>query len=73
MCKFCENWYDENTIFGNDIKIHECANETNLKYAMILKNTGYNKPAIVIFAHTAAMGYFNIEFCPMCGRKLVEE
>lgn len=73
MCKFCENWYDKNTIFGDDIKIHKCANETNLKYAMILKNTGYDKPAIVIFAHTAAMGYFNIEFCPMCGRKLVEK
>nr|DAM32858.1 MAG TPA: Rad50 zinc hook motif [Bacteriophage sp.] len=38
---------------------------------MILKNTGYDKPVIVIFANTAAMGYFNIEFCPMCGRKLV--
>lgn len=48
MCKFCEKWHDKNTIFGDDIKIHECANETNLTYAMILKDTGYDKPAIVI-------------------------
>lgn len=72
MCKFCENWHDENTICGADIKIYKCANETNLTEAQILKNFGDNKPAIVIFANTAAMGYFNIEFCPMCGRKLVE-
>ena len=73
MCKFCKNWHDENTIFGEYIKIHKCANETELTEAQILKNFGDNKPAIVIFANTAAMGYFNIEFCPMCGRKLVEE
>lgn len=73
MCKFCKNWHDENTICGADIKINKCANETNLTEAQILKNVRDNKPAIVIFAHTAAMGYFNIEFCPMCGRKLVEE
>lgn len=73
MCKFCENWHDENTICGEDIKIHKCANETELTEAQILKNFGDNKPAIVIFANTATMGYFKIEFCPMCGRKLVEE
>lgn len=72
MCKFCENWHDENTICGADIKIYKCANETNLTEAQILKNVRDNKPGIVIFANAAAMGYFNIEFCPMCGRKLVE-
>ena len=73
MCKFCENWHDENTICGADIKIYKCANETNLTEAQILKNVRDNKPGIVIFANAAAMGYFKIEFCPMCGRKLVEE
>lgn len=71
MCKFCENWHDENTICGADIKIYKCANETNLTEAQILKNVRDNKPGIVIFANAAAMGYFKIEFCPMCGRKLV--
>ena len=55
MCKFCENWHDENTICGEDIKIHKCANETELTEAQILKNFGDNKAAIVIFANTAAM------------------
>lgn len=73
MCKFCENWHDENTICGADIKIYKCANETNLTEAQILKNVRDNKPGIVIFANAANMGYFKIEFCPMCGRKLVEE
>ena len=73
MCKFCENWHDKNTICGADIKINKFANETNLTEAQIFKNVRDNKPGIVIFEHTAAMGYFNIEFCPMCGRKLVEE
>lgn len=70
MCEFCKNWHDKNTICGADIKIHKCANETNLTEARILKNTGDDKPSVVIIAHTAAMGYFNIVFCPICGRKL---
>ena len=45
----------------------------NLTEAQILKNVRDNKPGIVIFANAATMGYFKIEFCPMCGRKLVEE
>lgn len=72
MCEFCRQWNDENTICRAEIKIHKCANETNLTEAQILKNVGDNKPGIVIIARTAAVGYFNIEFCPMCGRKLVE-
>ena len=73
MCKFCENWHDENTICGADIKIYKCANETNLTEAQILKNVRDNKPGIVIFANAATMGYFKIACSPMCGRKLVEE
>lgn len=73
MCEFCRKWHDENTICGANIKIHKCANETNLTDAQIMKNVGDHKPGIVIFSHTTAMGYFNISFCPMCGRKLVEE
>lgn len=72
MCDFCKN-YSDNRIFGTDIPIKKCANETDLTDAQIMKNVGDHKPGIVIFSHTAAMGYFNISFCPMCGRKLVEE
>ena len=72
MCKFCKN-YDNNRIFGANIPIQKCANETNLTDAQIMMNEGDKVPVIVIYSnHFAAMGYFDISFCPMCGRKLVE-
>lgn len=73
MCRFCKEWYDKNAIFGADIKIHKCANETKLTTAQITENANDNKPAVVIFQDCVAKGYFEINYCPMCGRKLVEE
>lgn len=72
MCNFCKD-YSENRIFGADIPIKKCANETDLTDAQIMKNTGDKVPSIVIYKGCKAAGYFNIAFCPMCGRKLVEE
>lgn len=73
MCEFCRNWHDENTICGSGIKISKCANETDLTAAQVVKNDGDRNPGIVIYASGWAKGYFDIKFCPMCGRKLVEE
>lgn len=40
----------------------------------IMMNTGDKVPGIVIYSnYCMAKGYFDIVFCPMCGRKLVEE
>lgn len=72
MCDFCKD-YKDNRICGADILIKKCANETDLTDAQIMKNTGDKVPGIVIYSHGAAKGYFDITFCPMCGRKLVEE
>lgn len=72
MCDFCKD-YENNRIFGADIPIKKCANETDLTDAQIMKNTGDKVPGIVIYTHGAAKGHFDIAFCPMCGRKLVEE
>ena len=73
MCDFCKN-YSVNRIFGTDIPIKKCANETDLTDAQIMKNTGDKIPGIVIYSnHCMAKGYFDIAFCPICGRKLVEE
>lgn len=72
MCEFCKN-YDNNRIFGADIPIKKCANETDLTYAQIMKNTGDKVPGIMIYKGYKAAGYFDIAFCPLCGRKLVEE
>lgn len=73
MCRFCKEWHDKNAIFGADIKIHKCANETNLTTAQIMKKTNDSKSGVVIFQGGVAKGYFEIDYCPICGRKLVEE
>lgn len=73
MCEFCNN-NDKKQIFGSHIAIHKCANETNLTNAQIMMNTGDKVPGIVIYSnYCMAKGYFDIAFCPICGRKLVEE
>lgn len=70
MCKFCKEYLDSR-ICGADIPIKKCANETNLTDARIMKNRGDKVPGIVIFSHGMSKGYFDIAFCPMCGRKVV--
>lgn len=47
--------------------------KTDLTDAQIMKNTGDKVPGIVIYKGCKATGYFDIVFCPMCGRKLVEK
>lgn len=73
MCEFC-NSNDKKQIFGAHIPIHKCANETNLTDAQIMMNTGDKVPGIMIYSnYCMAKGYFDIAFCPMCGRKLVQK
>lgn len=73
MCEFCRQRKDENTIYGKDIKINQCASATDLSYAKIIKNVNDEKAGIIIFKQCKAGGYFDINYCPMCGRKLVED
>lgn len=70
MCDFCKD-YENNRIFGADIPIKKCANETDLTDAQIMKNIGDKVPGIMIYKGCRVAGYFYIVFCPMCGRKLV--
>ena len=72
VCRFCKT-YEGNRILGDNILIQKCAHETNLTNICVMKNIGDKSPAIGIWSYGAAMGYFDIAFCPMCGRKLVEE
>ena len=73
MCEFCRQRKDENTIYGKDIKINQCASATDLSYAKIIKNVNDEKAGIIIFKQCKACGYFDINYCPMCGRKLCDE
>ena len=72
MCDFCKD-YENNRIFGADIPNKKCTKETNLTRANVFKDCEDKVPSILISQSVVPMGYFNIAFCPMCGRKLVEE
>ena len=65
MCKHCEG------IYGKDIDIKESSNckETQTNKAQIVQLKG-DKPGIVLYKNGLAQGYFDIEYCPKCGRKL---
>ena len=72
MCDFCNKYHSIKGItIGKSIEINQCATETDLKDCQVYLNKG-DKPSIIIFdRYGAARGYFDIKFCPMCGRKLV--
>lgn len=72
MCDFCNKYHSIKGItIGKSIEINQCATETDLKDCQVYMNKG-DKPSIIIFDRSgAARGYFDIKFCPMCGRNLV--
>lgn len=72
MCVHCENK------IGKPIKVEKH------KYSPVevweqpdevqIFNTDYDEvPGIVLFRYGSAFGYFDIHYCPMCGRKLKDE
>lgn len=70
MCEFCDKYHSvKGGVSGAEIKISKCGNETNLTDCQIMISQNDN-PAMIIYSHGMAMGYFYIEYCPKCGRKL---
>ena len=73
MCDFCKEWKEKDIIRGSDIPIYCCGHKDYaLTQAQILKNCADDRPGIVIYSGCKEMGYFDIKFCPMCGRELSE-
>lgn len=74
VCEFCDKYYSQKgMITGKEIAINKCATDTDLKDCQVYLHGGDN-PSIIIWGKNGmARGYFEIAFCPMCGRKLVEE
>lgn len=70
-CDFCDYYssYFGGKV-GKDIKIKPCVNEMDLTDCTIAKHKDDKKYGIDIFANGTAKGYIEIDFCPMCGRKL---
>lgn len=73
MCDFCAYKNNLRLIYGEGIKINKCAKETDLTEAQVMRNRDDEVPGIVIYKGCMAAGYFDINYCLMCGRKLVEE
>ena len=72
MCEFCSYKNNPFIIYGKEIKINKCAKETDLTEAQVMRNRDDDVPGIVIYKGCRAAGYFDINYCPICGRKLVQ-
>ena len=71
MCEYCESKYTaKGGFFGKHITISKCASETPLTRCQVVKCLGDEQFSIIILECCTAMGYFNINYCPMCGRDL---
>lgn len=74
MCEFCKEWQNKDTICGSEMPIYPCGNRNSkLTEAQLLKNTADDDVGIVIYERGVASGYFNIRYCPICSRKLVDQ
>lgn len=74
MCEFCDKYHSqEGMISGKEIAINRCAFYSELKECQVHLR-GDDSPSIIIWdKYGIARGYFEVAFCPMCGRKLVGE
>ena len=72
MCEFCDKYNSTKGMkTGELMEIKSCATETDLKDCQVYLNNNDN-PSIIIFdKYGMARGYFEIKYCPKCGRKLV--
>lgn len=71
MCKYCEG-KEDNTIDGKYFELSETAGfEHDRSYSSwIMKNKADKKAGIMIATNGSNAVYFDINYCPMCGRKL---
>ena len=73
MCKYCKEInHDNHNINGGYFELIPTAGfENDRKYdSWILKNKGDRKAGIMILTDGSNGVYFDINYCPMCGRKL---
>ena len=72
MCEYCKNRCD-GEICGNEFNLKATAGfKYDRKYSSwIMKNKADEKAGIMIATNNGNAVYIDIEFCPICGRKLV--
>ena len=65
MCEFCMRHAGNGQECGKDYTIHPCANGD------LGVRAEYIDGGIVLFKdHNMASGYFDINYCPICGRRM---
>lgn len=68
MCEFCMSNFGADHECGKDYPIHPCANGD------LGVRAEYIDGGIVLFKdHNMASGYFDINYCPICGRRIAKE
>lgn len=68
MCEFCMRHAGNGQECGKDYTIHPCANGD------LGVRAEYIDGGIVLFKeHNIASGYFDINYCPICGRRIGKE
>ena len=68
MCEFCER-----DIRNERIDIQHWSYKSDLKTGHIVLHPRNGKPCVKIRSSRATRGSFFINYCPICGRKLVED
>jgi len=66
-CKYCSK------SIGADIEINKGTAGDNCPQIAIIHQTETDTPGIVLIKNHMASGYFEINYCPICGRKLTTE
>lgn len=68
ICEFCMRHAGNGQECGKDYQIHPCANGD------LGVRAEYVDGGIVLFKdHNMASGYFDINYCPICGRRVTKE
>ena len=68
-CKYCS----KSIGIGVGIEINKGAADGNYPQIAIIHQTETDTPGIVLIKNNMANGYFEINYCPICGRKLTTE
>ena len=75
MCKYCVE-REDGTIKGKDFILEKTAGYENnymIHDSWLLKMKNDRKAAIMFTTYNTNGVFFNINYCPICGRKLVDE
>lgn len=74
MCEYCKK-ISENEILGKKFNLQPTAGFNNDRHysSWIMKNKADEKAGIMIATNGGNAVYIDINYCPMCGRKLKEE